>query len=81
MQEKLGNIARICDICSLLAPFCATYKALQDGLASVVVPIDKLSILVSIGFSALVFKERLTKKSAIGLVLIVAGTLMMLVKA
>ena len=57
------------------------YKALQDGLASVVVPIDKLSILVSIGFSALVFRERLTKKSAIGLALIVAGTLMMLVKA
>ena len=56
------------------------YKALQDGLASVVVPIDKLSILVSIGFSALVFRERLTKKSAIGLTLIVAGTLMMLVK-
>ena len=51
-----------------------------SGLASVVVPIDKLSILVSIGFSALVFWERLTKKSAIGLALIVAGTLMMLVK-
>ena len=57
------------------------YKALQDGLASVVVPIDKLSILVSTGFSALVFRERLTKKSALGLALIVAGTLMMLVKA
>lgn len=56
------------------------YKALQDGLASVVVPIDKLSILVSIGFSALVFKEHLTKKAMIGLVLIVAGTLMMLIK-
>ena len=55
------------------------YKALQDGLASVVVPIDKLSILVSIGFSALVFKERLSRKAAIGLVLIVAGTLMMLI--
>lgn len=54
------------------------YKALQDGLASVVVPIDKLSILVSIGFSALVFKERLSKKAAFGLVLIVGGTLMML---
>ena len=39
------------------------------GLASVVVPIDKLSILVSIGFSALVFKERLSKKAAVGLVL------------
>lgn len=56
------------------------YKALQDGLASVVVPIDKLSILVSIGFSALVFKERLSNKAALGLGLIVAGTLLMLVK-
>ena len=56
------------------------YKALQDGLASVVVPIDKLSILVSIGFSAAVFHERLTKKAAIGLLLIVAGTLLLLVK-
>ena len=55
------------------------YKALQDGLASVVVPIDKMSILVSIGFSALVFKERLSKKAAFGLVLIVGGTLMMLI--
>lgn len=56
------------------------YKALQDGLASVVVPIDKLSILVSIAFSAAVFKERLSGKAAAGLVLIVAGTLMMLIK-
>ena len=55
------------------------YKALQDGLASVVVPIDKLSILVSIGFSALVFKERLSGKAAIGLALIVGGTLIMLI--
>lgn len=44
-----------------------------------VVPIDKLSILVSVGFSALVFHERLTKKATLGLVLIVAGTLLMLV--
>lgn len=62
------------------ASWLCYYKALQDGLASVAVPIDKLSILVSIGFSALVFRERLTKKFAIGLALIVAGTLMMLVK-
>lgn len=59
-------------------PCC--YKALQDGLASVVVPIDKLSILVSIGFSALVLKERLSKKAALSLGLIVAGTLLILVK-
>lgn len=54
------------------------YKALHDGMASVVVPIDKLSILVSIAFSFIVFKERLTKKAAVGLCLIVVGTLIML---
>lgn len=56
------------------------YRALQDGPASVVVPIDKLSILVSIAFSAVVFGERLSKKAALGLALIVSGTLLMLVK-
>lgn len=61
------------------ASWLCYYKALQDGLASVVVPIDKLSILVSIAFSAIVFKERLSKKAAVGLVLIVFGTLMMLI--
>lgn len=45
-----------------------------------VVPIDKLSLLVSIGFSALVFKERLSNKAALGLGLIIAGTLLVLVK-
>ncbi len=56
------------------------YKALRDGLASVVVPIDKLSILVTIAFSYFVFREKLSRKALIGLVLIVAGTLLMLVK-
>lgn len=55
------------------------YKALQDGLASVVVPIDKLSIVVTIAFSYIVFKEKLTLKSFAGLVLIIAGTLLMLI--
>lgn len=54
------------------------YKALQDGYASIVVPIDKLSILVTVAFSLMVLKEKLTKKSALGLLLIVAGTLTML---
>lgn len=53
------------------------YKALQDGLISVVVPIDKLSILVTIAFSCIVFHEKLTKKSALGLAGIVGGTLLM----
>ncbi len=55
------------------------YRALQDGPISVVLPIDKLSTLVSIAFAYIVFKERLTKKSGFGLVLIVAGTLGMVV--
>lgn len=54
------------------------YKALQDGLASVVVPIDKLSMLVTIIFSYLVFHEHLSKKSAVGLITIVAGTFVMM---
>ncbi len=56
------------------------YKALQDGPASVVVPIDKISILITVAFSFFVFKEKLTKKSAIGLALIVIGTLTMIIK-
>ncbi|MEE0967179.1 MAG: EamA family transporter [Bacilli bacterium] len=54
------------------------YKALQTGPASVIVPIDKLSILVTIAFSYVVFKEKLIIRSFIGLLLIVCGTLLML---
>lgn len=61
------------------ASWLCYYKALHDGFASVVVPIDKLSILVTIAFSYIVFHEHLSKKAAVGLVLIVAGTLVMLI--
>ena len=61
------------------ASWLCYYKALQDGLASVVVPIDKLSILVTIAFSYLVFRERLSKKALVGLIAIVIGTLVMLI--
>ena len=54
------------------------YKALQDGPASVVVPIDKLSILVTVAFSHFIFGERLSRRSGIGLGLLVAGTILML---
>lgn len=50
------------------------YRALQDGLASVVVPIDKLSIVVTVVFSNLILKENLSRKSAVGLFLIMLGT-------
>lgn len=55
------------------------YKALQDGPASVVVPIDKLSILVTAAFACVVFHEKLSRKAAAGLALITAGTLAMVV--
>ncbi len=61
------------------ASWLCYYKALQGGPASVVVPIDKLSILVSIGFSAVVLGERLSKKAALGLTFIVGGTFMLLI--
>lgn len=54
------------------------YRALQTGPASVVVPIDKLSILITIAFSYIVFHEKLNLKSGIGLGAIVAGTLLLL---
>ena len=55
------------------------YRALQTGPASVVVPIDKLSILVTIAFSYIVFHEKLSLKSGTGLLLIVVGTLTLLI--
>lgn len=60
------------------ASWLCYYRALQDGPASVVVPIDKLSILVTVAFSGLVFHEKLTARSGWGLVFIVTGTLAML---
>ena len=60
------------------ASWLCYYRALQDGPASIVVPIDKLSILVTVAFSGLVFHEKLTRRSAIGLLLITVGTLVML---
>ena len=55
------------------------YYAIQNGIVSVVVPIDKLSILVTVIFSYFVFKEKLSKKAFIGLCLMVVGMLLMVV--
>lgn len=54
------------------------YRALQEGKASVVVPIDKLSIVVTILFSRLFLKEKLTTKAFIGLLFLLAGTILLL---
>lgn len=61
------------------ASWLCYYRALQDGPASIVVPIDKLSIVLTIAFSFFFLKEKLTKKALAGLMLIVAGTLVLLV--
>ena len=60
------------------ASWLCYYRALQNGPASIVVPIDKLSILVTVAFSYFVFHEKLSKKAAVGLGFIVSGTLIML---
>lgn len=59
------------------ASWLCFYRALQDGPASIVVPIDKLSILVTIGFSRVVFHEKLSRKALLGLILITVGTVTM----
>lgn len=61
------------------ASWLCYYRALQDGPASVVVPIDKLSMLVTIAFSWIVFHEKLTKKSTAGVILITVGTVLLAV--
>lgn len=61
------------------ASWLCYYRALQEGPASVVVPIDKLSILVTIVFSWLVFHEKLSKKAVCGLACIIAGTLLLVI--
>lgn len=61
------------------ASWLCYYRALQDGPASVVVPIDKLSMLVTIAFSWIVFHETLSKKAAVGVVLMTVGTVLLAV--
>ncbi|MDR3070642.1 MAG: EamA family transporter [Propionibacteriaceae bacterium] len=84
-QKDVGKISRkdlafigLSGIATGLSWLCY-YKALQTGPASIVVPIDKLSILITVAFAFLLFKEKLTRKSGFGLVLIVAGTLSLLI--
>lgn len=59
------------------ASWLCFYRALQDGPASVIVPIDKLSILVTVAFSVLILRERLSRRYLAGLALLTLGTLAM----
>lgn len=60
------------------ASWLCYYRALRDGPASVVVPVDKLSILVTAAFSCAVLHEKLSRRAALGLALLTGGTLVML---
>ena len=53
------------------------YYAIQNGVVSVVVPIDKMSVVITVVFSYFVFKEKLSRKAVVGLILMVFGTLAM----
>lgn len=59
------------------ASWLCYYYAIQNGQISIVVPIDKLSILITIAFSVICFKEKLKPKAIIGLILIVSATVCM----
>ena len=59
------------------ASWLCYFRALQDGPVSVVVPVDKLSILVTIAFSCIVLKEKISRRSAVGLLLIISGTMIL----
>ena len=84
-QDRLGSIGGKTLLFLVLSglatggSWLCYYRALQDGPASLVAPIDKLSILVTVLFSYVVFHEKLSRRSALGLVLLVGGTLVMLV--
>ncbi len=85
--DKLKNIPRrsLAFIClsgvATGASWLCYFRALQDGPASVVVPIDKLSILVTIVFARIALKEKLSRRALIGLVMIIAGTFSLLIPA
>ena len=59
------------------ASWICYYRALQGGPASVVAPVDKLSVLVTVAFSYIVFREKLSRRAGAGLVLLTAGTVAM----
>ena len=88
MKGKLGEVRHIekGELGFICASGLATgaswlcyYYAIQTGIVSIVVPIDKLSIVVAMAFSAAVFHETYTKRSLTGLALIVASTIAMAV--
>lgn len=76
IDRKSGVFIAFSGLATGLSWLCY-YHALQIGKASMVVPIDQLSIVVSIAFSRVFLKEKLSGKAFIGLMLIAAGTMLL----
>lgn len=82
-QKEVSQIGRkelvfiCCSGIATGASWLCYYRALQEGPASIVAPVDRLSVLVTVAFSYLVFGERLGRKQAGGLFLLTAGTVAM----
>ena len=82
-QKDIGNISQKSWIFLILsglatgASWLCYYKALQMGEASKVVPIDKLSVVITLVLAFIFLHEQFTTKSVIGCVLIGVGTLLM----
>lgn len=78
IDKRSGMFIVLSGIATGLSWLCY-FRALQEGPVSIVVPIDKLSIVFTVAFSYFILREKLTRKSALGLSAIVAGTLLLLV--
>lgn len=84
-QKEIKNIKKQTWIYLLISGFTTSlswifyFYALKNGEASMVFPIEKLSVIVSIGLSYILLKEKMTKKSIIGLIFIIIGTLILLI--
>jgi len=78
IEKKNWNFIILSGMATGLSWLCF-YNALQNGPASIVVPIDKLSIVVTIVFAFLILGERISKRAVLGLILLVIGTLALLI--
>ena len=84
-QAGIGEISRRSWVFLILsglatgASWLCYYKALQIGQASRVVPIDKLSVVITMILAAVILQEKFSPRSILGCILIAAGTLLMVI--
>ena len=78
IKRRNWNFIILSGIATGLSWLCF-YNALQNGPASIVVPIDKLSIIVTVVFAFLILGERISKRALLGLIMLTTGTLALLI--